>query len=334
MRLENIVALTNAKLLTSPEVSAFGEIRFDASKIKRGDIFVALDPRDIDMALRNGAYAILFDRPVQISDSEAAWIKVENLEDALLRLLRFRLVEKGITAYSCDDVSLELARGIDTQGKVIVVHEEITELVKKLWNVENGTILLFSAEKTNADLFVHVKELPSIMHEKLEIIEKTLFECSFIFDDHYYERILLSPFFLPFLQRLLNLYKHQKLNYRLRRFDHLTHFNIVFTNRNFEPKEFGSSERVLIFEKEMTLFTEEIEFLAMHAPWARTIYLLPDSYEVEPCENCYYYSDTASLFELLHSTSFHFALIGGVESRILKEGKSFTQPQQLTFDLL
>ena len=334
MRLENIVALTNAKLLTSPEVSAFGEIHFDASKIKRGDIFVALDPQDIDTALQNGAYAVIFDKPVQISDTETAWIKVEKLEDALLRLLRFRLVEKEITAYACDDIVLELACGIDTEGEVIVVNEGITELIKELWHVEKGSTLLFSSKRTNPDLFVNVKELPSIANEKIEIIEKTLFECSFIFDDHYYERILLSPFFLPFLQRLLNFYKHQGFDYRLRRFDHLTHFEILFTNKNFEPKEFGSSERVLIFEKDMQLITEEIEFLAEHAPWARTIYLLPNSYEVEPCRNCHYYDDTASLFELLHSNSFHFALIGGVDKEILNESKSFTQPKQLTFDLL
>ncbi len=334
MRLENIVALTNAKLLTSPEVSAFGEFCFDASKIKRGDIFVALEPQDIDTALQNGAYAVIFDRPVQISDTETAWIKVENLEDALLRLLRFRLVEKEVTAYACDDIILELARGIDTDGRVVVVYEDIAQLIKKLWHIEHGATMLFCPAKTNPDLFVNVKELPSIENEKIEIIEKTLFECSFIFDDHYYERILLSPFFLPFLQRLLNFYKHKNIGYRLRRFDHLTHFEIVFTNKNFEPKEFGSSERVLIFEKDMTLIAREIEFLSSHAPWARTIYLLPHSYEVESCDNCFYYSDTASLFELLHNTSFHFALIGGVEREILNEGKNFTTPQQLTFDLL
>ena len=334
MRLENIVALTNAKLLTSPEVSAFGEIRFDASRVTRGDIFVALDPQEIDTALQNGAYAVIFDKPVQISDTETAWIKVENLEDALLRLLRFRLVEKEITAYACDDIMLELAHGIDTDGRVQVLDEEITGLVKRLWHVDKGSTLLFSPAKTDPDLFVNVKELPSIADKKIEIIEKTLFECSFIFDDHYYERILLSPFFLPFLQRLLNFYKHNGFDYRLRKFDYLTHFEIVFTNKNFEPKEFGSSERVLIFEKDMRLIAEEIEFLAEHAPWARTIYLLPDSYEVEACENCHYYSDTASLFDLLRSTPFHFALIGGVNREILNESKSSTQPQQLTFDLL
>ncbi len=334
MRLENIVALTNAKLLTSPEVSAFGEIRFDASKIKRGDIFVAFDPEEIDTALQNGAYAVIFDKPVQISDTETAWIKVESLDSALLRLLRFRLVEKGIEAYSCDEVILELADGIETNGKVFVVDEDIAGLTKKLWNIENQTTLLFSPSKTNQDLFVNFKELPSVIDKKIEVIEKTLFECSFIFDDHYYERILLSPFFLPFLQRLLNFYKHHGIEYRLRHFDHLTHFEILFTNKNLEPKEFGSSERVLVFEKDIHLFREEIEFLSSHAPWARTVYLLPNTYKMESCENCYYFEDYASLFEQLRRLSFHFALVGGVGKEILNKSKNFNQPRQLTFDLL
>ena len=333
MRLENIVALTNAKLLTSPEVSAFGEIHFDASKIKRGDIFVAIDPQDIDTALQNGAYAVIFDKPVQISDTETAWIKVENLEDALLRLLRFRLVEKEVVAYSCETIILELALGIDTDDAITVVDGELTELIKKLWHIQNGATLLFSPSKTSSDLFVDVKELPSVEDQKIEIIEKTLFECSFIFDDHYYERILLSPFFLPFLQRILNFYKHKGIAFTLRRFDHLKHFEIIFTNKNFEQKEFGSSERVLIFEKDMQLITQEIDFLSSHAPWARTVYLLPQEYEIKSCKQCHYYHDKTSLFEILHATPFHFALIGGVEKEILNESKNFAQPQQLTFDL-
>ena len=334
MRLENIVALTNAKLLTSPEVSVFGEIHFEASRVKRGDIFVAIDPQEIETAIQNGAYAVIFDKPVQISDTETAWIKVENLDDALLRLLRFRLIEKEVKAFSCDDVILELAQGIETDKEIVIVDGGITQLTKRLWHIQNGATLLFSPSRTSSDLFVDVKELPSITDRKIEIIEKTLFECSFIFDDRYYERILLSPFFLPFLQRLLNFYVHRGIGFVLRRFDHLTHFEILFTNKNFEPKEFGSSERVLIFEKDMELITQEIEFLSTHAPWARTIYLLPQSYRSDSCRQCHYYHDTASLFETLHNVSFHFALIGGVDREILNESKSFGAPQQLTFDLL
>ncbi|SFV49840.1 hypothetical protein MNB_SM-7-1455 [hydrothermal vent metagenome] len=332
MRLENIVALTNAKLLTSPEVSAFGAIRFEPSKVERGDIFVATNPKEIDEALLNGAYAIIFDKPMQISDAEVAWIKVDNLEDALLRLLRFRLIQKGVSAYRCDDVTIDLALGIETSKRVVVVHEEIIELTKRLWDIKENTTLLFSSKRTNPDLFVDIKDLPQSIDKKIEVVERTLFECSFIFDGHYYERVFLSPFFLPFLERLLNFYHHHDIEFRLRRFEHIEHFEIVYTNKNYEIKEFGSSERVLIFEKDIDLFTEEIGFLKSYAPWAKMIYLLPQEDRSKDCQDCYNYSDIASLFKLLDSFSFHFALIGGVGKEIMEKYSKFA-PTQLTFDL-
>ncbi len=333
MRLENVVALTNAKLLTSPEVSAFGEICFEASKVKRGDIFVAIDHQDIEIALAQGAYAVMFDKPVQISDREVAWLKVKNLEDALLRLLRFRLIEKEAVVYRCEDIIVDLARGIESDKKFIVVYEEITRLIQRLWHIEKRTILLFSPARTNEDLFVDVKELPNLVDEKIKIIEKTLFECSFIFDERYYERVLLSPFFLPFLEKLLNFYKHNSIEFRLRRFDYMKHFEIVFINKNFEQKEFGSSENVLIFEQDMKLISQEIEFLSSYAPWAKTVCLLPNNHAAQGCENCYFYHDNLSIFEILRSVAFHFALIGGVRKEVLNESKSFSYLQQLTFDL-
>ncbi len=333
MRLENIVALTGARLLTSPEVTIYNEVVFDAGKIKRGDIFFAKNPADIEEAVRNGAYAVIFDKPVQISDPEIAWLKVDSLDEALFRLLRFRMVEKEVEAYSCDDIAFELAMDIETNDEVVLAYGNMQELTKKLWDVPNGQKILFTPSLVREELFTNIKELPHVIRHKIEIIERTLFEVSFIFRDFYYERILLSPFFLPFLEQLLNFYATNEIAFRFKKFEHLTHFEILFTNKNFEPKEYGTSELVLIFEKDMRYFRQEIEFLFEHAPWARSIYLLPKEYDMPNCSACYHYGTKEELFSLLREQSFHFAFIGGYTKEILFEKKIQASPRQLTFDL-
>jgi len=85
MRLENILALTHGKLLNEPFVNIFDNIVFDAKSIKRGDLFIAFDEKTIEIALLNGAYGVIFDKPTQINDMEIAWIQVQNIEDALKR---------------------------------------------------------------------------------------------------------------------------------------------------------------------------------------------------------------------------------------------------------
>ncbi|MCD6191243.1 MAG: hypothetical protein J7K14_06900, partial [Sulfurimonas sp.] len=99
MRLENVLALTHGKVVNEPFVKTFENIVFDAARVKRGDLFIAFDEQSIESAVLNGAYGVLFDKPTQISDREIAWIKVEDINDALKRLLRFKLIDKEITVY-------------------------------------------------------------------------------------------------------------------------------------------------------------------------------------------------------------------------------------------
>ncbi|NPA65968.1 MAG: hypothetical protein GXO11_03710 [Epsilonproteobacteria bacterium] len=335
MRLENIIALTNAKLLNDPVVSVYEEIVFDASKVKRGDIFIAFDTSSIEEALVNGAYAIIFENSVHISDDEVAWLQVSSLYNALLRLLRFRLVEKELDVYECDEITLGLAQAIDTDSKVIPLRGDMQTLVKQLWDIPNGSILLFCQKYTQKDLFTDVKELPHIHKYHIEIIEKTLFEISFIFYNIYYERVQLSPFFIPFLEHLLNFYVLQHIDFRIKKFEHLENFEIVFTNKNFQPQEFGSSERVLIFEQNLSLIEMELDFIQNHAPWAKMIYLLPlHVKDPKGCsDECFFYEKEDDVLKILQQQNFHFALIYGVEKTILEKNFDHIPLKQLTFDL-
>ena len=68
-------------------------------------MFIAFDDSSIEDAILNGAYGIVFSKPTQISDSEIAWIKVQSLDDALKRLLRFKLLDKNVTVYETNEIS-------------------------------------------------------------------------------------------------------------------------------------------------------------------------------------------------------------------------------------
>ncbi|MBD3823255.1 MAG: hypothetical protein IE916_01925 [Epsilonproteobacteria bacterium] len=330
MRLENIVALTNARLLNSPYVNSFEEFVFDASRVKRGDIFVAYDTEAISHAVSLGAYAVLTDKDVVVEDEEIAWIRVANLDEALVRLLRFRLIEKEVVAYETNEVILELAFQVITDAKCLALGGNFLEIFKVLWGVEPHTTLLFCPALLNRNIFASPKPFTKQLTHKIEIIEKTLFETSFIFNNNYYERQLLSPFFIPYLERLLNFYLVQKIDFRLKRFVPINHFEALFVNKNIEIKEFGTSDKVVIFEQNSELIESEIEFLDSHAKWGSVIYLLPRSISnnIEH-KNIYRYDATDEIVPLLKETHFHFALIIGVGKSILNTTK---RQMQLTLD--
>ncbi|WP_324170506.1 hypothetical protein [Sulfurimonas sp.] len=330
MRLENFLALTRAKLVNEPCVSNFENIVFEAHKVKRGDLFFNFDVEDVDIAVQNGAYGIVFDKVTQVSDSEIAWIEVTNLDDALKRLLRFKLIEKEIVAYECNEIILKLALQVITQTNFLVLSGNIKTIFKSLWHLEDRATVLFCPTLNDEDMFANIKTLPKTAIQPIEIMEQTLFETSFIYDDIFYERQLISPFFIPYLEELLHLLKNLKINFRLRKFTPIEHFEAVFTNKKFEIKNFGASDKVLIFEPNTSLIDSEISFLQTRASWANIIFIIPSDIKQMEDINVFVYENTEDIFTVLKENSFHFALIVGVEKSILNQ--PVIKQTQLTLD--
>lgn len=332
MRLENILALTNARLVNEPFVKKFENIIFDAKAIKRGDLFIAFDEDMIEEAIFNGAYGIIFDKPTQISDTEIAWIKVSECEDALKKLLRFRLIEKNVSIYECNEAVLKLSLQIITDPNFVSVWGDIKNIHNLLWDLEENSTLLFCPKLCDSDIFTNVQKISTLTSNPITIMEQTLFETSFIYDNVFYERQLISPFFIPYLEQLLSLYKALDVNFRLRKFTQIEHFEAVFVNKKLEVKEFGESDKVLIFESNINLIDSEIKFLEENATWANLIYLLPskemDNYK--EYTNAYEYKNTKDIVNILKEMNFHFALVMGVDKSILC--KPITNQAQLTLN--
>jgi len=319
MRLENVLALTNGTVINEPFVKIFENIVFEANKVKRGDLFIAFDENTIESAVLNGAYGVLFDKPTQISDREIAWIKVDSINEALKRLLRFKLIDKEIAVYECNEIVLKLALQVMSEENFIALHGDIKSIVKALWDLPNKSTVLFSPALTPKEIFTDVKSITSGSREPINIIEQTLFETSFIYDNVFYERQLISPFFMPYLEELLHLFKTLKINFRIRKFTAIDHFEPVFTNKNFEIKEFGTSDKVLIFESTTELIDSEIAFLRKQANWAKIIFILPlqKSANYAEYQDVHLYKYKKEIRNILKNNSFHFALIVGVDKSIL-----------------
>jgi len=322
MKLANVTALVEGNLANSPSITAFEDVNFEASKVKRGDLFIALHHHDIQEAILNGAYGILFDKPTQISDQEIAWIKVSSVDNALLRLLRFHLMQKSPQVYSCDEISLKLAAQIITSRELLVLDKPLKEHMQELYHIQDNQFILFCKDTIDEQLFIDSKEIKKIDKSDMSIVEQTLFETSFIYDDTYYERQLLSPFFIPYLESVLQFFKQNTIGYQLRNFTPINHFQAVFTNVHFQVKEFGKSDNVLIFESNFELVKEQILFLKTRANWAKIIYIIPLNKVSEINEshnNIFTYTSIWDIMQVLKSQDYHFALIAEQNSDILND---------------
>jgi hypothetical protein len=332
MRLENTLALIQGTLLNDPSITAFDSIAFESKRVNRGNLFIGTDPEAIDEAVRNGAYGIVSDREMEVSDPEIAWIRVDSVENALIRLLRFRLIEKEPEVYRCDPITVKLAAQIDTSGTVIVLTDGVFPIFRQLWECEKHARILFSPALTPESIFTVVNDLPKNAGDEITIIEQTLFETSFIYENHFYERQLLSPFFIPYLERLLHFFKSRKISFRLRNFAPIAHFEAIFTNSALERKEFGASDKVLIFEPSFELVEAQINFLKRQANWARIVYIVPEQKREHFAEmpNVFTYNSKRDIIDILKTGRFHFALIAEQDKSLLDEVDGRDEPVQLT----
>jgi len=318
MRLENFLALTKTSLYNEPCVNNFEDIVFEARKVQRGDLFFAYDEEEIAIAVQNGAYGIVCEnKPLHVDDNEIAWIKSTDIDETLKRLLRFKVIEKEVVAYECNEIILKLALQVQTQANLLTVNGSLQHIYKHLDALEPRSTILFCSSLSDKNIFANIKSLPNTAMKKIEIMEQTLFETSFIYDDVFYERQLISPLFMPYLEELLHFYKSLNINFRIRKFTPIEHFEPVFTNKKFEIKNFGTSDKVLIFESNKDLMTSEIDFLQHRATWANVVFILPVGSVYDDNTNIYEYESKDEILDILRSTRFNFALIVGVDKSIL-----------------
>ena len=325
MRLENFLALTQTSLYNEPCVNSFENIVFEARKVNRGDLFFAYDEEEIAQAVENGAYGVVCSsKPIHVEDNEIAWIKSTDIDETLKRLLRFKIIEKEVIVYECNEIILKLALQVQTQTNLLILHGSLQNIYKHIHAADSRSTILFSPTLNDRDLFANIKTLPSTAIKPIEIMEQTLFETSFIYDDVFYERQLISPLFMPYLEELLHLYKSLNISFRIRRFTPIEHFEPVFTNKKLEIKNFGASDKVLIFESNKELMAREIDFLQHRASWANVIFILPAGGVYPDYTNIFEYENEDNILDILKTTSFNFALIVGADKSILKNQEELT----------
>ena len=95
MKIEDILNLTEGTLSNTPKVQAIESATVYVSKVDQGDLFFSSNQEEIDQAIQNGAYAIVYDdENITCNDEEIAWIKVTSIQLAAFKLIRYVTIKK------------------------------------------------------------------------------------------------------------------------------------------------------------------------------------------------------------------------------------------------
>ena len=292
--LEGLINLIDGELLNSPFISQINAYSSEAKKIKRGGLFVCLDEKEIDLAVKKGAYGILVDKYVKVTDEEIAWIKVDNIEKALCKIVQYESLNSKL--HFVDEITLDIVKSISKDKEILVLDgDTIKQAILILNNLDK---VLFSSNETIKSSFVNVEELSSI---DIKILKESLFKTEIMIQESIH-KINLPAVYIDEFSKAINFFISNEFLYSLNDIK-IRRFNINFVSKNLTLMDYGSTNQVIIKGlKNDKKFFDEINFIIKNAH-SNILFINSDN------------------LPLLKTEKFNFAFLVDVNLEITKKEK-------------
>ena len=316
MKIEDIINLTEGVLTNVPKVQAIEAATVFPSKVDNGDLFFSSVQEEIDKAIQNGAYAIVYDNEDIIKrDEEIAWIKVSDIQLAAFKLIRYVVIKKEASFFLLSEHEL-------TFLKIILTHKTNISFIANDWRKAFEQIL-------NADdsLFIGTdKELMQLIKPDFQRLNRevdgypvsdTLFRSTFKVGDFVYQEKELIPFHLEYLLRAVDFCETQQLPYSIDRIKYTKHFMPVFIDMKLQSTRPSNSDRVAIFTDNLNDIAKAREYVMRSNMWVKSIVLTPPKTKVPRIDHPHWFKTEEEVREILKSIHFNYAFIYNADKKIL-----------------
>ncbi|NLK66779.1 MAG: hypothetical protein GX282_04810 [Campylobacteraceae bacterium] len=310
MRIDNLTRLMHGTLLNSPQISSVESFTFNLKDVSLGSAFLAVNASDDDVqtAIEKGAYAIIFDNKFEVKNSEIAYIKVENLKNAMFKLMRFMATLNALKFIYVTPLMMKVLRHSKISPSVKFVDSSTEELFIDVMKAKSGE-LFFSDDR---ELIEKITLNFSVLEPKFDASFEnsgSLFFSKFRYKDENYT-LNLPQIFMPEIWAILEFMDKNGLEIKFRDFRGIGHFEPIFVDKFYQVKGFGESYRAFIVESDEALFIRASEFL--NSKFRSGIITMSPA-------NSNLKTDIkfANLDEIKVTYDFHYALILGDKDEIL-----------------
>ena len=316
MKIEDILNLTEGLLTNTPQIQSIESATVYQSKVEHGDLFFSSSQEEIDQAIENGAYAIVYDdESIVKNDSEIAWIKVSDIQLAAFKLVRYVVLKKEAQFFLLLEHEL-------TFLKMIVTHKTNISFISDDWRKAFEQIL-----NTDGRLYVGSnKELMRLITPDVRKLERdvdgyvvfdTLFKTTFKVDGFVYQEKDLIPFHLDYLLRVIHFCNAHALPYDLERLRYTKHLTPVFIDGQLNTARAGQSDKVAIFTDNIADIVEAREYIKRSNNWVKGIVLTPPKTKIPGIDRPHWFENEEEVREILKSTLFNYAFILNANKSIL-----------------
>lgn len=319
MRVNEAVEIINGELATTPAISSFNGVATKISEVKRGCLFIAKNPDEIDGAIALGAYGVVYDKYVQMVDGEIAWIKVSSIQDAIVRLIRYRFLSDKIEVFFVSEIEYEIAFQIVTDTSIDFFDGDLEGFLSLVGSNSNLRGIVIRNEAFLGLLFQYTQTvLPQ--EQPFKVVVATLFDTKINYKLAQYD-LKLPSLFLPELSSVIEMCAIHKIAFELKNFSSISYMQPNFINARAKLVAYGQTDRVVIAENDIEKFKKYVAYIALNAKWGKMILFLPKVYEgvFDVMAQNEIYHEQAELSDLLRMQNYNFALILGLNKADLQE---------------
>jgi ferrochelatase len=313
MMIENLTQICSGSLLNKPSVTSVTNFTCKSDKVSRGDAFFSLNTAkgEIKQALENGAYAIIYDGVIQTDDSEIAWIKVDDIKKAMIRVMRFEAERKDIQAVFLSPLQFDILSSFKLQFNALLSPSNIEELFSQLFKLQAESYLFSS----NAELLEQLSPRFDIVKESAEatiLQSHSIFRTSFVCGENFFKDYEIPSLFVPEFSALIDFLDEKSLPFKAGALS--GHFETIFINTALQPRPFGSTYQAVIIETDERLFEREAKWIEKYVSDKYLLILAPHNAKISL--KCKRYTSAKSL-QTINISSIRYILILGDKEQII-----------------
>ncbi len=334
MRVNEVVEITKGTLLNTPHISMFSRIICHIEQVEKGDLFVIqrADSRHIARAVEAGAYGILCEEKMDINDEDVAYIVVENVQESLMRLIRYHLLARDIAIISLTPIEISIARSVVNDETVGICDENLMQFIELLNDERLALVLTCNTQILEIGFNVVNADKPK--DKPFLVLSHTLFDSTILYNGVHY-RINLPKLFFNELSTVLMVCETHKIKYSLEHFKHIPFFKPNFLNSFGDIIDYGQASKVAIAEEDIERFKRYMAYIANNATWGKTLFIVPHLYFelFNQITKTFAYNTQEELCEHIYRENFNFALILGINDDTLVYALNTNRKQVLEPDL-
>jgi ferrochelatase len=321
MNISDVVNITEGELLNTPKIQSVNAATAYQSKIERGDLFFSDDIEAIESAIANGAYAVVFEGDsITPSDNEIAWIKVDDIKLASMKLARYVLLKKELDIYLFDIHEINFLKMIlKDKKRVAFLSSDYKKAFEQIVN-SNDRLFASSDKELLQIISTDIQEFSQSVEG--EIIDATLFKTSFKLEGYIYQDMDLFPFHFDYILKIVAFCKKYEVAFSLDKIRYTKHLYPIFINNNLEQILKGRSDKVAIFGDNIKDIEKSREYIIYRMKWVKSIFLTPPKVKID-CgnKNPIWFENEEQIRDILKTKDFNYAFIYSSDKKILNSIK-------------